>query len=190
MTLETRWNKKGQFEHEVIRDKLTKPFLASIGCDPMGQDPLPGTFANMIEPNWRNRVLKVIKEEGYDGAGRWFFKGAKSCLIWPVWHKAFPKADWVVVRRKDENIINSCMKTSFMKKRKTRESWQEWIDHHKACWSAMVTAGLSVREIWPGETVDGNGALGPLKALVWSLGLDWDDDRVRDFVTKELWTGG
>jgi len=182
----TRWNKKGQFENEAIRDCLTKPYLKSLGCDPMGQDPLPGAYAVLVEPNWRSRVIKTIKSEGYNGAGIWAFKGAKACLMWPVWYSAFPEARWVIVRRDDEKIIDSCMKTSFMKKRNTRESWQEWIDHHKICFQQLYESDAYVYEVWSKDLVED-----PIRAkpLVEIVGLHWDYDAVREFVSQELWNG-
>lgn len=182
----TRWNRKGQFENEVIRDKLTKPFLTSIGADPMGQLPLPDVAISPEEPNWQTRVLKVIRSQGYSGVSPWAFKGAKACLIWSVWNRAFPEARWVIVRRDDDKVIDSCMKTSFMKRRNTRESWQEWIDHHKQCFNQIYSAAPYVYEIWGKDVV-----ADPLcsKALVDTLGLDWDWEAVKNFVSKELWNG-
>lgn len=182
----TRWNKKGQFENEAIRDRLTKPYLQSINCDPMGQDVLPDHHINLSEPNWRRRVINVIHSEGYTGADVWAFKGAKACMIWPVWHKAFPEARWVIVRRDDDKIIDSCMRTSFMRKRKTRESWQEWVDQHKAYFQQLYSSVPYVYEVWSKDLVED-----PLRAkpLVEAVGLHWDHDEVMSFVSKELWHG-
>jgi hypothetical protein len=186
MTGPTQWNKKGQFENVAIRDKLTKPYLKSIGCDPMGQIPLPDITMTLCEPHWRQRVLKVIHSEGYDGTSTWAFKGAKACLIWPVWHKAFPKARWVIVRRDDEKIIDSCMKTRFMSKRKSRESWQEWIDYHKWCFSEIFKSVNASCEVWSDDIVqDYSRAC----TLVTKLGLGWDEEKVCEFVSPQLWNG-
>lgn len=182
----TRWNKKGQFENEAIRDRLTKPYLQSIGCDPMGQDPLPPRWMTLEEPHWRNRVLNVVKSQGYRGIDRWAFKGAKACLIWQVWHRAFQHATWIIVRRDDEKIIDSCMKTTFMRKRKTRESWQEWIDYHKTCFNDIFKASEHVCEVWPKDMVEDPLSFYP---MVSSLGLEWNAEKVGDFVTPELWNG-
>ena len=37
----TKYNRKGMFENSEIRNAVVKPYLRRIGCDPMGQDPLP-----------------------------------------------------------------------------------------------------------------------------------------------------
>jgi len=182
----TSYNRKGQFENEAIRDRLTKPYLKSIGCDPMGQDPLPPAGADLKEPLWKSRVMNVVHSEGYDGTTPWAFKGAKACLMWQVWHHAFPRAKWVVVRRNDEKIIDSCMKTRFMHKRKTRESWQEWVNYHKECFHSIFEGVRVSYEIWADEVVrDYSG----VRTLIESLGLTWQEDKVAEFVTPQLWNG-
>jgi len=184
----TRWNKKGQFENEFIRDELTKPFLKSIGADPMGQDPLPplgwqsAHFAQGI--SWREKVVEAVKAQGYTGDRPWMFKGAKACLIWPIWKEAFPRAKWVVVRRPDEKIIDSCMRTSFMRKRNTRESWKEWVEYHKEKFLQMEEAGLNMRDIWPFQNGEAN--MGFFEVLVYSLGLTWDAQKVDAFIDPDL----
>jgi len=185
----TKHNPRGQFENEFIRDELTKPFLRSMKADPMGQDPLPlldWQSVHMVQGvGWRNRVLEAMESQGYKGDQPWMFKGAKACLIWPIWQEAFPKAKWVVVRRPDEKIIDSCMRTSFMRKRATRESWQEWVDHHKVRWGQMLEAGINMREIWPLK--NGIVDLGLFEALAYSLGLPWNESKVSAFVDPDLY---
>ena len=178
----TSWNRKGQFENEFIRDRLVKPYLKSINMDPMGQDPLPSIGDIRIDLGWRRSIFKAIYRQGYDGQSTWAYKGAKACLMWPVWHVAFPRARWVIVRREDELVIDSCMKVHFMHKHKTREGWRRWIEHHKMLFSQMKQV-LNVWEIWPDpERMD------LLRWLVESLGgLEWRQDAVEEFVDRKLW---
>lgn len=182
----TPWNRKGQFENEAIRDRLTKPFLKSIGCDPMGQLPLPDPGVCLRDPSWKSRVLNIIHNEGYDGTGPWAFKGAKATLIWPVWDHAFPRARWVIVRRKDEKIVDSCVKTRFMHKRKTREDWQEWVDYHKERFQDIAQTVTCSCEVWTEDIV---GDYSAACTLVEALGLHWNEERVSQFVTPDLWNG-
>jgi len=180
----TQWNKKGQFENEYIRDHLTKPYLRKIGVDPMGQNPLPTLDQIQPEPDWRDKVTKAMRDQGYPWRMPWMFKGAKACLIWPVWHTAFPDAKWVIVRREDEKNIDSCMRTSFMRKHKTREGWQCWIDHHKQCFQQMVDADLDVYEIWPSANLE---YINTYWALINYLRLTWNEKAVREFIDPNLW---
>lgn len=190
----TRWNKKGQFENEHIRDRLTKPFLESVGADPMGQLPLPVIGSELwkqgFDYDWYSKVAFAIMDQGYSRDKPWLFKGAKACLMWPVWSKAFPKARWVVVRRPDSQIVNSCMKTSFMRKRKTRESWQVWVNLHKEYFEEMIGSGLNVRSFWVSEALSFLPDLSMFRGLVEELGLSWDEEKIKDFVDLRLWNGG
>lgn len=188
----TQWNRKGQFENEYIRDRLTKPYLESLGADPMGQDPLPDigklrAEAPYASGAWGANVHQAMRRQGYPEHTQWMFKGAKACLIWPLWAAAFPEARWVIVRREDDKIVDSCMRTSFMRKRKTREAWQEWVDEHKLRFAEIMAECREVYQFWPGRALRDPA---PWKALVSWLGLTWDEEKVTDFLEPKLWNGG
>ena len=106
-------NPRGMYENSRIVNAITKPYLRSLDLDPLGQYPLPDVNNLPIPTDWRRRVEQVIQEEGYPG-GPWFYKGAKMCLFHPVWSYAFPRAKWVIVRRRISDIVTSCEKTGFM----------------------------------------------------------------------------
>ncbi len=111
----TRYNQKGMFENSSIRENVDKTYLKSIHCDPKGQDPLPDTSSLPIPRDWKQKVENIMLKEGYK-KGPWFYKGARNCLVWPVWHYAFPEAKWIIVRRRTVDIAESCINTAFMNK--------------------------------------------------------------------------
>ena len=188
----TPWNKKGQYENEVIRDHITKPYLRKIGADPLGQQPLPDLkdvafLAQRDWVEWQVKVIGVLDQQGYPGDIPWMFKGAKACLIWPLWARAFPNASWIIVRREDTAVIDSCMKTSFMRKRQSREEWQDWIDHHKLCFADIMANCKGVQQVWPGKMLSSPR---PWKLLVEGYGLKFNEELVGDFLDTKLWSGG
>src|SRR4030065_256064 len=68
----SNYNQKGFFENVVIRNKICKPFLESIGVDTKGQDPLPDMERIKCISNiphfittWRIKVLDEIKKQGW-----------------------------------------------------------------------------------------------------------------------------
>jgi len=162
-----RNNERGMFENAKIRNQIVKPFFRSIGADPLGQYPLPDIDGLIIPRDWRFRVEKVMMDEGYT-EGPWMYKGAKMCLMWPVWHFAFPDAKWVIVRRKTSDIIRSCQKTAFMRaftmpnKMKAvgastpEEGWLWWVHQHEKRFVEMINEGLNVHVVWPERMVDGD----------------------------------
>lgn len=188
----TRYNRKGQFENNIIRQSIVKPFLRDeLGVDPMGQHPLPRIEAVRHYVNqagdrgiWLQTIIrKTFAEQGYTD-GPWYYKGAKLCLIWPVWNEAFPESKWVIVRRDDSDIIKSCLRTGFMRAFNTPKGWQGWIDHHKERFTEMQER-LQVREVWPKTFV--NGDLSEIKDTVEWLGLTWNEDKVQEFIEPALW---
>lgn len=179
-----RANQKGFFENREIRENIMKPYLILNGADPLGQDPLPDPHRLLPLANLQERIEGIITAEGYkDGA--WFYKGAKMSLIWPTFDHAFPDAKWVIVRRNDEDIANSCLRTGFMRAHRDVKGWLRWIDHHKERFEAMKDAGLNVREVWPSKFV--NGDYSEIRDVIEHLGLEWKEDAVKEFVSPKLW---
>lgn len=178
-------NKKGQFENKAMRNGLVKPALVKAGCDRLGQKPLPNIDTFPIDPEWAKKVQSIFMREGYK-KGPWAYKGAKMCLFWTQWHHAFPNAKWIIVRRHDEEIINSCLKTGFMRAYKDAKGWQKWIDEHKKRFDEMHEAGLDIQEVWPINIIEGR--YGEMKTVISRMGLNWNRDMIHEFIEPRLWT--
>lgn len=188
MTGPTPSNRKGQFENNTIRDSVVKPYLRTMGLDPLCQDPLPDPKRLLSYPDLRTDVKNALMEDGYK-EGPWFYKGAKMCLLWPLWHEAFPNAKWIIVRRKAEDIAKSCIRTPFMRAFKTVGGWLEWAKVHEERFEEMKAAGLDITEVQSEHLIQGR--LYDIRNLVESVeGLTWREDKIRDFITPELWKGG
>jgi hypothetical protein len=193
-----RNNQKGMFENHRIRQQLVKPYLREMGVDPMGQYPLPSIQNLKIPTNWKSQVELVMQQQGYK-FGPWFYKGAKMCLTWPLWHYAFPNAKWIIVRRRTGDIIRSCQKTSFMrafgrkdvqrkvKAKDEREGWLWWVHRHEQRFVEMIQTGLNVKIVWPERMVMGDYQQ-IHEAMEW-LGLDWKTNtkRIFEFIDPKLW---
>lgn len=194
----TRNNEKGMFENARIRNEILKPYLRNIGMDALGQFPIPDINKLHIPTNWRNRVLQIIKSEGYKG-GPWMYKGAKMCLTWPVWNYAFPDAKWIIVRRRTGDIVKSCLKTGFMRAfrnerfrkavcaKDEREGWIWWVNQHEKRFVEMMNAGLNIKVMWPERMVNGDYSQ-VYETIEW-LGLEWNSEAL-SFVDPKLWNSG
>ena len=192
----TKNNRAGMFENTRIRNTIVKPYLRKLGMDPLGQYPLPDVASLSIPNNLNTLVTGIMKEQGYRN-GPWFYKGAKLCLIWPIWTYAFPNAKWIIVRRQTADIVQSCLKTNFMRafgKEVFRESagvkdevegWVWWVEQHKKRFVEMMEAGLNVKVVWPDKMVRGDYS--QLYETVEWLGLKWDSDALIKFVDPKLW---
>jgi hypothetical protein len=183
-------NKRGQFENTEVRNAVTKPYLRSIGCDEMGQRPLPSTHQvfNVTEDQGverREKVLEIMTRQGLKQDAIWFIKEAKACLTWRLWSLAFPGAKWVIVRREPNDIARSCLQTHFMRAYRDVLGWLRWVETHEKRFAQMKTAGLDVREVWPSRIVAGD--LSEIQEVVGWLGLTWQENLVRAFVSPDLW---
>lgn len=184
-------NQKGMFENKVVRQDICKPYLRKLRVDPLGQKPLPNKrqvfeVSDRLSSEWRSKIQEIFKRQGYSD-GEWFYKGAKACLVWYVWHRAFPDAKWVIVRRKSSDIANSCLRTAFMRAYKDHHGWMRWVRKHLERFDEMEIAGLNIFEFWPSKVIDGDMA--HAKAMIDHLGLDFDNNEnlVKAFVDPKLY---
>jgi len=186
----TKYNPKGFYENGPLRQDLIKPFLRQIGADPLGQKPLPRmdrVTKAAARMNWHGKVQMMIRKQGYRG-GPWYYKGAKMCLIWPMLDKAFPKAKWIIVRRDTDQIVDSCLRTSFMRKCGGREGWTKWVNTHLERFLEMEQAMLNIRYVWPSKFIHGDFQEAQ-EAIEWA-GLKWDQEQITDFIDPALWNKG
>ena len=190
-----RNNEKGMFENVRIRQGIVKPLLRQIGMDPLGQFPLPNIKKLPIPTDWKEQVERAIQDDGYVD-GPWMYKGAKMCLMWPIWNYAFPNAKWIVVRRRTGDIVNSCLKTGFMQAfrkasfrkavgvKNERDGWVWWVHQHENRFVEMITEGLNVKIVWPERMVQGDYRQ-MMEVVEW-LGLSWKSE-VLSFIDPKLW---
>ena len=191
----TRNNPKGMFENARVRNEIVKPYLRRINVDALGQWPLPDVDSMLIPTDWGRRVEQVIMDQGYT-KGPWMYKGAKMCLMWPLWHYAFPNAKWIIVRRRTGDIVQSCMKTAFMRAfareeackavgaKDAREGWLWWIHQHEDRFREMMNEGVNCKVVWPERMVTGDYEQ-LYETLEW-LGLRWQTNAL-EFIDSKLW---
>lgn len=182
----TKANRKGQFEHKRMKNIITKPYLRSIGADPLGQNPLPEYPLDIPNDNPFSNIPRVLEEDGWEGDRVGMNKEAKLSLLWPVVQDALPKAKWLIVRRDRDEIIQSCFRTSFMYKRRTRQDWMDWVLFHEERFKEILR-NCDAREIWPCKILNGNFSE-LLDVCDW-LGLPFQEDVVVDFCDLKLWHG-
>jgi len=108
--------------------------------------------------------------------------------MWRVWNQAFPDAKWIIVRRKTEDIVNSCLKTSFMRSfsdtsvcreigvDNTREGWIWWVREHERMFLDMTRAGIDYTVIRPDRMAEGDYS--QISAMLEWLGLPWTESIV------------
>lgn len=178
-----RFNPKGMFENKIIQTELIKPYLKNRGYDPKGQSILPDTNNLDTPNNWKYLVEKAFINQGYLD-GEWAIKGAKIALMWNVWNNAFPDAKWIIVRRNEDNIINSCLRTSFMNAFNNYKDWEKWINQYKNYFKEMYENNLNIYEINSDKIISGD--YGQLIQVVNLLNLNYNENEIKDFVDNNL----
>jgi hypothetical protein len=124
-----------------------------------------------------------MKDEGYkDGA--WMFKDSRIALTWPLWNISFPDAKWIIVRRRTGDIIQSCMKTGYMKAYKDEEGWLGMVQEYEKKFIEIVAEKIDHRIIWPERMVDGD--YGQFYEMCEWLGLKPTDKAMESLKTL-LW---
>jgi hypothetical protein len=174
---ETKANPQRQLENHHIIKHVQKPHLKRYGFDPKGQNPLPPIEWHEPDPARRDMVLNIMKNQGLKPGMKWGFKDTKPCLDWRTWHDAFPNAYWIVTERKDTDVINSCMKTSFMSKYKDKKGWQKYIDDHKVRIKDMFN---NLERIYKLNTDDVMFfKFNKLEQIIKEINLNWNYDKIK-----------
>jgi len=182
-------NPKGFFEHIVLREKLVKLILSRIGCDPLGVRKLPPHNLQLKIKKLRDIVKIIIESDGYNNDTPWLYKDAKLTLLWPVFHDAFPDARWIIVRRKDDDIINSCLHTSFMRYHSSDPVyWEHFSNRYLEHLENLKKSGANVREIWSQDLIDGQ--LETFERVVNEFRLEYNESELIEFIDPVHWHAG
>jgi len=184
----SRENPRGFFENLAIRQNVSKPFLKRHGFDPMGQNPLPDRDAIAkwkndlaLHREIRQKVFSILIDQGYSG-GPWFYKGAKMILMWPVWRYAFPNAKWIYVWRNELQIIQSCLRTRFMKAYKDAEGWRGWIAVHQRRLAELMSSGIDVHQFDSDLAVQGD--YNEVRKMIRFCGLNIDESKIDEIIIR------
>jgi hypothetical protein len=190
--------RKSLFENSDMQ-LASKVYLKyKLNADPQGQSSLPdldnpAIYSQLVSSStdWRQKILHIIKTQGYDFERwkmPWFFKSSKTCLLWPMWHTAFPKAHWIIVKRSNREIAESCMKTGYMTAYSTVEDWLIWACMYSSILEKLKGSKIEYNIVEPERIIKGD--LSQIKSVILSLNLTWREQRVKQFVLPELWKGG
>lgn len=178
-------NPDGFFENKAIRDGVVKQIMNDHDCDPLGVQKIPDIRKLKASLNLDEIIRALITQQGYED-GQWAYKDAKLSLLWPIFLNKFPKARWIVVRRNTDDIVDSCMRTWFMKAHcQDPGFWKIWVDAYVARTELLKTKTALVREIWPEEFIQGDRK--ELKQVIEWLGLEYKPAEIDKFINKGYW---
>lgn len=174
--------KRSMYSNDKIKRNINQYYLNYFNSDLDGQNPLPDPDELNKYIKYQNKLSNVLLDkyteetmikEGYIG-GKWMYKDSRTCLIWPIWNEAYPKAKWVIVRRRTGDIIQSCLKTAYMSKFSNQEGWLGMVHEYEKRFIEMINAGLDCKIIWPERMIDGDYR--QMHELLDWLELPWKDE--------------
>jgi hypothetical protein len=188
-------NPKGFFENDELRAKVLWPTLRTVDGDTAGVMKLPPVDVDRVlkypvdgrKMPLRPRIQQIIESQGYNSKQRWIYKAPKITLLWRMFDRAFPNADWIIVRRKRDGFVKSCIKTSFMGQHsKDPRFWNALADEYDVRLDQLAASVKNVYEIQTEDILNGDTA--DLKSMVMKMdGLSFSIAKVRKFVDPEHW---
>jgi hypothetical protein len=179
-------NPKGYFEHGAIREQVVKGILNQMKADPLGVRVMPSLNPVMGIKNLDKILTGIIKQDGYTGNQPWLYKDAKLSLIWPFFYNAFPEAQWIIVRRPLERVIDSCLNTSFIKQHSTdRAFWNNFAESYQQRLQQLEATAANVTEIDIETIFDQDYT--PLQQLIEQCGLSYQQQAIDNFVDRQHW---
>lgn len=180
-------NINGFFENRDIKVVSTYRLLKEAGFDRIGQRPIPPVnVAIMPTFDLREEVARIIRSQGYVGKRQWLFKDAKLLLCQEAWIRAFPKATWVICKRKDEETLRSITRTRFMQANLRNEAErQEWLDIHKERIYKLLYSGAQCYVLDTDKIAKRD--LSDFSFVCSELGLNFDEPAIRSFIVPEVW---
>ena len=111
----------------------------------------------------------------------------KMLLLWPYYRKHFPNATWVILRREREEIIDSCIRTSFMKQHSLdRNFWEGWCTEYESRIEQLKASGAKYYEISASDVIDPDARV-TLRKLIKKLKLKWNEKTIQDFIEPSVW---
>jgi hypothetical protein len=186
---------ESNYENHKIRNQLFHEYMRRNDLDIKGQFPFLPTKDLEIPRGWREKVERIILEDGYT-QGPWMIKDFRLALTWPAWHYAYPNAKWVIVRRRTGDVVQSCLKTAYMQAfqnpmiremigvESEADGWRWWVAQYEDRFVEMVMEGLNCRVIWPERMIHGDYQ--QIFELVDWLGLKWNS-KALEYVDPKFW---
>lgn len=173
---------EGFYEHAGIREHIVKFILRGMGVDPLGVKTLPTVPATAEMRGLADYIKNLLATDEYKGE-RWLYKGCKMALLWPFFTKAFPEAQWVIVRRPREEIIASCLRAPFMNAHSDNPYfWEDWCAEYDRRLADLLNACPSAIVVECGRwSTDADY----VEEIVKSLGLTYNEERAKEWINPD-----
>jgi len=180
-------------ENRAIRGDIIKPVQKLLGVDPRGSNPFPsaGAIHDATDQHiaaYRRLIGSAVPGIGPQDPDELTPDGVicseSLALLWPLFDKIDPKAVWVFVHRRRNEIVRSCLNTGSMTAYRNAAGWKVWHDR----WAAHIEAARNTVarvDVTP-YTLIGRGDVTEMRSLIESMDLAWKADEVADYIAPKI----
>jgi hypothetical protein len=179
------YNKKGSFENLNIQKRIIKYHILTLQNI---KDILDTTDINIIcnylnsinyYDNIKIIIKKILYKQGYINNIPWMFKWPIILELHSLFKYIYPNATYVFVERDINNIIESNNKAFKRPKKNTLEEYNKNIEY-------LLTQNIpNLYKIRSNDIINGN--TDSLKDLFNKLNLNYDKNKIENFIDKSLW---
>ena len=136
--------------------------------------------------NWEDKVSACLRNQNIPQSMPFFYKDSQITQLWKLWYFTYPKAKWIIVRRRTGDILNSLHETAYMIKFKNKkniklvgavneeEAWLWWVHEYEDRFRDLVEIGVDHKIVWPERMRDGD--FEQMKEVVNWCGLKWNEE--------------
>jgi hypothetical protein len=133
-------------------------------------------------PTFRERVLQEFKVQG-KGEAPFVYKDTKTPLVWPVWDRHFPRAQWVLVQRSRAATLASIRRAPFMTHYDDRAKWERYLDRYDRLLLHIASDVPRTHTVNADRLLDGEGD--EVAALLSFLGCPDQTDEARSLISPQ-----
>lgn len=191
------------YENKQIREHVVKPYLSKVNIDSNGHYPLLPSPSFHTSPaglfqiwNWSGLVNTILRSQNV--VGQWYYKDSRICLTWRHWYNSYPEAQWVLVKRRSEDIVESCMKTGHMKAflipevqraigvNTPQEGWDWMVQYYN---QLMLTMNEELHCLIVTPEKMAQGDFSEMRKVIETLGLEWKEKEIQEYIQPKLFKG-
>ena len=189
-----RSNPIDSLENQRLRERLIKPTLKQMGCDPDGVQTLPNPKqrVNLVFPtkegniDLQEKLHRMLEVQEYDHARCWMYYDTRLALLWRSFLSSFPDAQWVIVRQKEQAYVKSCLENpQALEISQKARFWAHLSNVYTARFDLLCARGKHVHEIQLQNIEEGN--LSELKLLSDKIGIQFSPKRSGRALDPKRW---
>ncbi len=174
------------FENPVIRSQVNQKILGLMKGNPFQIDKIPDLATMPIVDGLKPAIKGILNRQGYDNTNLWGYKDYRLSLLWPIWLKIFPNAQWVIVRRPHSMIVDNCLKIYGTRKISQHEHyWYNWCEIYDDRLQALKVQARHCSEI------DANalqyGEFDQLQSVLSTLDMTFDRQAAKQISASKYW---